>query len=309
MRIVYLGTPSFAVAPLAALAQRGEVVGVITKPDAASGRGKRLRPCAVAQKAEELELPLFKLDSMRTPEAARLLAELAPDLCVTVAFGELIPEGLLGLPPLGFINVHASLLPRWRGAAPVQRAILAGDEEAGVSIMRLAPELDAGPYCRQSATPVADKSADELLGELSTLGADDLIESLPEIASGRAVWTEQDAALVTYARKVAKADIALRPALAADECARRVRASSNSAPARAVVCGRSLRVVQARTVVGGEGLPAQGTVALTRKRLLLGCADGALELLAVKPDGGKQMPVGAFLAGLHQPDELTWWEV
>ena len=247
MRIVYLGTPSFAVAPLAALAQRGEVVGVITKPDAASGRGKRLRPCAVAQKAEELELPLFKLDSMRTPEAARLLAELAPDLCVTVAFGELIPEGLLGLPPLGFINVHASLLPRWRGAAPVQRAILAGDEEAGVSIMRLAPELDAGPYCRQSAT--------------------------------------------------------------ADECARRVRASSDSAPARAVVCGRSLRVVQARTVVGGEGLPAQGTVALTRKRLLLGCADGALELLAVKPDGGKQMPVGAFLAGLHQPDELTWWEV
>lgn len=303
MRAVFFGTPAFAAPALRALSQCAEVAAVYTKPDAASKRGKGLHPSPVADAAGELGLPVRKVASMRGDEVRAGFEELGADIAVVVAFGELIPAALLDLPRLGFVNVHASALPRWRGAAPVQRAILAGDSSAGVSIMRLEPTLDTGPYCAQALTPVGRKGAEELLAELGEAGARLLADVLPAIEAGTAVWTEQDPALVTYAEKIAKADVLLDPSLCADECDRRVRASSPAAPARAVVCGKPLTVLSA---AAADDAIAAGEVLVTKKRLVLGCSGGALELLEVKPDGKKAMPATAFLAGLRRDGDLAW---
>ena len=303
MRAVYLGTPEFAVPPLRALAQNHEVVGVFTKPDAVSGRGKKLRPNPVAQTADELGIPVFKVDSMRTPEVAAKLAELAPQIAVVVAFGEIIPEELLSVPEFGFVNVHASALPRWRGAAPVQRAILAGDEKAGVAIMRVEAGLDTGAYCKTTLTDVAEKGAAELLAELSELGASDLMDAIDEMARGELAWTEQDEALVTYAAKIEKPEVVLSPEASAAENLRRVQASSDSAPARCVVCGRPVRIMKA--TAAGDGLAA-GEVERTKKSLRLGCAEGSFKPLVVKPEGKREMELSAFLAGLPKDAPLAW---
>lgn len=308
MRVLYMGSPEFAVEPLRALAGRHEVVRVITRPDAASGRGRTLRPTPVARAAEALGLPISKPSSMRTAEAHEIVRAARADVGVVVAFGELVPADMLMIPRYGMLNVHPSSLPRWRGAAPVQRAILAGDETAGVSVMRVGEALDAGPYCCTSSVPLGHKGAGELLCELSKLGSECLLDALDRLSDGTLVWTIQDPEKVTYAEKVLKSDTALLPTLSAVECDRRVRASTDSAPARACVCGRSLRVISAEVEdAAGEGdLPAAGEVLRTRKGLVLGCAAGALRLLAVKPGGRREMPIGAFVAGLPADAPSEW---
>lgn len=301
MRVIFMGTPEFAVPSLVALDEAYDVVGVVTRPDAVRGRGKRLEPSPVKAEAQARDLRVIEANRI-TPEVLGVLSELDADIVCVAAYGCILPDSVLAMAPLGCVNVHASLLPRWRGAAPVQRAVLAGDERAGVSIMRVVHELDAGAYCAQASTEVADKPCAQLMAEVAELGARALVSSLADIEAGRATWTEQDASLVTYAHKVEKAEMRLDAADGWLENARRVQASTDAAPARCVVGGRGLRVL--RATAAGESVSA-GDVRVARGRVLLGCADGALELLEVKPDGKREMDARSWAAGLRV-DQIRW---
>ncbi len=305
MRVVFMGTPEFAVPSLQALVDAGhEVSLVFTRPDAVRGRGKKLMPSPVKQKAVELGVPVFETNRM-TDEAKAALAVAAPDVMCVVAFGCILPDDVLEMAPLGAINVHASLLPRWRGAAPIQRAILAGDAETGVSIMRVAHELDAGAWCAQVSCPVDEKSCAELTAELAEAGAKALVDALPTLADGTAEWHEQDPAGVTVAAKVRKDEMRLDPEDGVRANALRVQASSDMAPARLVVAGKGVRAMTARAC--DDSQVSKGVVEVRKKQVLLGCADGALELVSVKPDGKKEMPASAWAAGLR--GDLSWERV
>ncbi len=258
MRVVFMGTPDFAVPSLKALVAAGhEVPLVFTRPDAVRGRGRKLVPSPVKAAATELGLPVFETARM-TPEAKDALRAAAPDVICVVAYGCILPDDVLAAAPLGAVNVHASLRPRWRGAAPSQRSILAGEDVGG-------------------------------------------------LADGTVDWHEQDPAGVTVAAKVHQDEMLLDPAEPADVNARRVQASGETAPARALVAGKGVRVMAARVAAGDQaaaGLPAPGAVLALKKRVLLGCADGALEVIFVKPDGKKEMPVASWASGLR--GDLTW---
>lgn len=301
MRVIFMGTPEFAVPSLIALDEAYDVVGVVTRPDAVRGRGKRLEPSPVKAEAQARDLRVIEANRI-TPEVLGVLSELDADIVCVAAYGCILPDSVLAMAPLGCVNVHASLLPRWRGAAPVQRAVLAGDERAGVSIMRVVHELDAGAYCAQASTEVADKPCAQLMAEVAELGARALVSSLADIEAGRATWTEQDASLVTYAHKVEKAEMRLDAADGWLENARRVQASTDAAPARCVVGGKGVRVL--RATAASESVAA-GDVRVARGRVLLGCADGALELLEVKPDGKREMDARSWAAGLRV-DQIRW---
>ena len=202
MRVVFMGTPSFAVPSLKALAAAFDVVLVVTRPDAVRSRGKKLEPSPVKMAALELGLPVLETSRM-TPEVQDELRAQQADVFCVAAFGCILPTEVLTMAPAGCVNVHASLLPRWRGAAPIQRSILAGDDTTGVSIMRIGEGVDTGDYCAQASCSVAGKTADELTAELASLGGELLARTLPAIVDGTAVWQVQDEALVTHAAKIA----------------------------------------------------------------------------------------------------------
>ena len=305
MRIVFMGTPDFAVPSLRALAAAHDVALVLTRPDAVRSRGKKLEPSPVKAAALELGLPVLEAKRME-PEVVDALRAARADVFCVAAYGCILPDEVLTMAPLGCVNVHAALLPRWRGAAPIQRAVLAGDERAGVSIMRVVHELDAGAYCAQVSTEVADKPCADLMDELAELGGGALVEALRHIEDGAASWTEQDESLVTYAHKVEKAEMRLDPSDAALANARRVQASMDAAPARCKGAGKGGRVTRARRS-GGASLAA-GEVSVSHGRVLLGCADGSLEVLEVKPDGKREMGASAWAAGLRG-DGILWERV
>ena len=295
MRIVFMGTPDFAVPSLTSLVAAGnEVALVITRPDAVRGRGKKLEPSPVKAKALELGLPVIEANRM-APEVVEALQAARADIFCVAAYGCILPDEVLHMAPLGIVNVHASLLPRWRGAAPIQRAILAGDEVAGVSIMRIGHGVDTGAYCAQASTSVDGKHAEALTMELGELGG-------KLLADGSAVWTEQDESLVTHAAKISKQEMRLDPQMAALDCVRHVLASSDAAPARCVIAGKTVRVLDAAPADVSLG---EGAVAVKSKRVYLGLSDGAVELLDVKPDGKRAMAASAWAAGL-QGAVLTW---
>ncbi|MCI7219015.1 methionyl-tRNA formyltransferase [Parafannyhessea umbonata] len=304
MRIVFMGTPAFAVPSLRALAGAHDVRLVLTRPDAVRGRGKRLEPSAVKAAATELGIDVLETKRI-TDEVMDAIRAAEPDVIVVAAFGCILPDAVLEAAPLGCVNVHASSLPRWRGAAPIQRAILSGDARAGVSIMRVVHELDAGAYCRQADVEVGEKSCPQVMGELAELGARELLAALDQMADGTAVWVEQDESKVTYAKKIEKAEMLLDPAATALDNRRRVQTSLDAAPARMAVAGKGVRVLAAR--VAEEGV-AQGEVLVRHGRVIAGCADGAIELLRVKPDGKREMEASAWAAGLHQ-SQLAWEHV
>ena len=304
MRIVFMGTPEFAVPSLRALAGAHDVRLVLTRPDAVRGRGRRLEPSAVKAAATELGIDVLETKRI-TDDVMAAIRAAEPDVIVVAAFGCILPDAVLTAAPLGCVNVHASSLPRWRGAAPIQRAILSGDARAGVSIMRVVHDLDAGAYCRQADVEVGEKSCPQVMGELAELGARELLTALDQMADGTAEWVEQDESKVTYARKVEKAEMLLDPAATALDNRRRVQTSLDAAPARMAVAGRGVRVLAAR-VAGDEA--SQGEVIVRHGRVIAGCADGAIELLRVKPDGKREMEASAWAAGLHQ-SQLAWEHV
>lgn len=304
MRVVFMGTPDFAVPSLRELASRFEVVLVLTRPDAVRSRGKKLEPSPVKAAALELDIPVMEATRI-TQEVMDRLHEAEADIFCVAAYGCILPDEVLNMAPLGIVNVHASLLPRWRGAAPIQRAILAGDERAGISIMRIGHGVDTGAYCAQASCSVAGKTADELTAELAQLGADLLCDTLPALADGTAVWTEQDESLVTHAQKISKAEMRLDPQERALVNLRRVLASSDAAPARCIAAGKPVRIMRAVAADGDASMCAAGELVCQSKRVYIGCSDGVLEVTSVKPDGKRQMDASAWAAGLHG-DGLTW---
>lgn len=329
MHIVFMGTPDFAVPSLEKLAAKHSVDLVVTRPDAARGRGKKLLPSAVKARATELGLPVLEAARITQDVLERVASSAngsAPDVIVVAAFGCILPQALLDTPRLDCVNVHASLLPAWRGAAPIQRGILAGDPKLGVSIMRVVAALDAGPYCAQAFISREEQTAPELMGQLAELGATTLIGALEDICHGTAVWQEQDESQVTYANKISKSEMLLSPEVSAQQNRLRVQAAFDAAPARAQVGGKSIRVLDARAqkvsqlpeeltaTLTAESLAA-GSVLKLHKRIWLICAADAskqtptaLELLSVKPDGKREMPASAWAAGLKVPANkgLTW---
>lgn len=298
MRVVFMGTPSFAVPALKKLAAAHEVVLVLTRPDAVRSRGKRLEPSPVKSCALELGLPVLEAKRM-TDEVLDALRGANADVFCVAAYGCILPDEVLTMAPLGCVNVHASLLPRWRGAAPIQRCILAGDDETGVSIMRIGHGVDTGAFCAQASCTVAGKTADELTAELAELGGDLLVDTLPALADGTAVWTEQDESLVTHAAKIEKGEMRLDAADSVTDNLRRVLASSDAAPARCIVAGKPVRVLMAADARPDAPRVEAGSFTVASKRVFIGCSDGALEILSVKPDGKRAMDAQAWAAGLQ----------
>lgn len=295
-RIVFMGSPDFAVPSLQALARNYRVIGVVTQPDRPAGRSGMLSSPAVKQAALLMGIQVIQPEKIRLPEPMAILAAWAPDLIVVAAFGQILKANLLDLPPLGCINVHGSLLPRGRGAAPIQAAILAGDMETGITIMKMDAGVDTGPILSQRAIPIDPQdTADSLTHKLSALGADLLLETLPHYMRGKLVPKTQPEAGVTYAPMLKKEDGRLdfsQPALAVE---RRVRAMSPWPGGYFVFNGLPLKVLRAsviQTVTPGEGvrLVIEGFPAL-------GCGEGILRLDEVQPAGKRGMPGKAFLSG------------
>lgn len=313
MRIVFMGTPAFAAAILDDLAQQHEVAAVYTRPDAVRGRGRRLAPSPVKETALRHGIEVRTPRTLRDADVQRELAALEPDVICVAAYGAILPPEVLSIPAHGCLNVHASLLPRWRGAAPIERAILAGDRATGVCIMRMEEGLDTGAYCVCRRADVADKDAGELTDELADLGSHALLTALVHVEQGVADWKEQDEAQATYASKIEKGELDLSPADTAAMLVRKVRASSEAHPARAVVAGRAVTVRALREPADEEGrrLAAgmePGEARFAAKRLLLGASDGAVEALSLKPDGKQEMDAKAFAAGIQgfKADGSTW---
>jgi methionyl-tRNA formyltransferase len=293
VRTVYLGTSEFAVAVLEEVARsshRPELI--VTRPDRPRGRGRRLSPPPVAEQARRLGIDLIQPDDVNSEEARERIAAAAPEAVLICAYGAMIKEPLLSA--FEMLNVHPSLLPRWRGAAPVERAIEAGDEETGVTIMRPTAELDAGPLCLQRPEPIRpDDDYGTLGARLAALGGELLVEALDE----RPPFREQPDEGVTYAEKIDREDRRLDPAMPAADLERKVRALHPHIGAwLALPGGDRLGVRRARAALEGPE-PSPGELAAEDGRLLLGTGAGALELIEVQPAGGRAMQAAAWLRG------------
>ncbi len=298
LRTAFLGTSAFAAAVLERLADSDHRPAlVLTRPDRPQGRGRRLGSPPVAEVTRKLGIALEQPMSVSEPAARELIARVQPDVVVVCAFGALIKEPLLSEHEL--LNVHPSLLPRWRGAAPVERAIMAGDESTGVSIMRLTAGLDSGPVCLTATESIdAEDTYGSLAARLQKGGGELLVRTLDLIAAGESpVFVEQVQEGVTYAEKIGPEDRLLDPAKPAIELERVVRALHPHIGARlALADGTLLGVDAARVAMDQSTLPS-GVLAARGGRLLYGTADGALELTCVQPPGGRSMDAGSYLRG------------
>ncbi len=301
VKIVFMGSPDFSVPVLEALVKRAtqeapfEVVGVVTQPDRPAGRGQSLVPPAVKVAAERLGLPVLQPQKLRDPQAMEALRSWSPDLIVVAAFGQILRQEVLDMPKYGCINVHGSLLPRWRGAAPIQAAILAGDRETGITIMRMDAGIDTGPTLSRRSIPIAaDETAGTLFEKLAPLGAELLAETLPRYLAGELKPEQQSEEGATYAKMLKKEDGALDFSQTAVELERRVRAFSPWPGATLFYNGGPLKVHRA-TVVQGNYEPGKRFVA--EGNPAVGTREGALRLEEVQPAGKKPMSGKAFLAG------------
>jgi methionyl-tRNA formyltransferase len=292
LRIVYLGTSDFAAAVLARLANSSHrPVLVVTRPDRPRGRGRKIASPPVAVLARELGIELAQPETVNDDAALATIAAVEPEAVCVCAFGALIKEPLLSAYPM--LNVHPSLLPRWRGAAPIERAIMSGDERTGVSIMQLTEGFDSGPVCAQAAEPIGpDDTYGTLAPRLEILGAELLVRALDESPP----FDPQDEALVTYAAKIGPEDRELDPARPAVELERTVRALAPHIGAHVVLGdGQRLGVHEARVLEAGG--PPEGELSLDGRLPVLGCAQGALELVVVQPPGRRAMSGEDYLRG------------
>lgn len=297
MKIVFAGTPDFAVPSLRAAAQRHEVVAVYTQPDRPAGRGRGLTPSPVKLEAIARGIPVLQPDTLRSPQALQTLRALQPDLLVVVAYGLILPKAVLAIPTHGCWNVHASLLPRWRGAAPIQRAIEAGDSETGVCLMQMEAGLDTGPVLMSQRTPIGDsETGGQLHDRLAALGAQVLADGLGLLRAGiRPVPQPQPEAGVTYAHKLDKAQARLDWQQPAAQLARRVRAFNPWPIAEAVLAGERVRIHGAVALELAHA-QAPGTVlAASKQGIDIACGQGALRLRVLQREGGKAITAADYL--------------
>ncbi|MGH8616430.1 MAG: methionyl-tRNA formyltransferase [Burkholderiales bacterium] len=299
MRLVFAGTPAFAAAALEALAAAGHViVGVLTQPDRQAGRGLALRASAVKACAVARGLPVAQPASLREATAQAELARLAPDLMVVAAYGLLLPPAVLAMPRLGCVNIHASLLPRWRGAAPIQRALLAGDTETGITLMQMEAGLDTGPMLVHSRVAIdAEDTGGTLHDKLALQGAHDIVALLAR-PEGWPTPVPQDERQVTYAAKITARDAGVAWMEPAEQIARQVRAFDPAPGTVALLEGTPVKIWKARPVPASGPIVAPGTiVAITPEAIVVGCGTGALAITELQRAGGRRLSAPAFAAG------------
>ena len=298
LRLAFMGTPDFAVPALTALLAAGhEVVCVYSQPPRPAGRGHKLQPSPVQALAESRGIPVRTPKSLRTPEAQAEFAALGLDVAVVAAYGLILPVPVLTAPRLGCVNIHGSLLPRWRGAAPIHRALLAGDSETGITIMEMEAGLDTGPMLLKGAVPITSSStAAELHDALAALGARLIVEALEGLAAGRLKPEPQPAEGVTYAAKLEREEGRLDWSRPAAELERRVRALNPWPGVWFESAGERIKVLAAE-IAAGSGAP--GT--LLGDDFTVACGTGALRLTKVQRQGRAVVDGAAFLRGLHRP--------
>lgn len=295
-RVVFMGTPEFAVPSLRALMQAHEIVAVVTQPDRPAGRSRQLRMSPVKRLALEAGAPVMQPKRLRgNDDAIGRLAAIDADIFVVAAFGQILPQAVLDIPACGAINVHASLLPRWRGASPIQAAIRAGDANSGATIMLLDAGLDTGPILTQRAIPLAkDETGGSLHDQLARLGADLLAETLPAWLAGDIAPQEQDSALSTYAPQLKKADGEIDWTMTAHEIERQVRAYNPWPLAYSWWDGRRLAILDGRAT---DGQIAPGMVRRADAGVAIGAGAGCFAPSTAQLPGKKRLPISDFING------------
>ena len=299
-KLVFAGTPDFAVPGLRACIEAGEVVAVYTQPDRPAGRGRKLAPSPAKQAALAAGIPVEQPESLKTPEAQARLRDYAPDLMVVIAYGLILPRKVLTIPRLGCWNVHASLLPRWRGAAPIQRAILAGDAETGVCLMQMEPGLDTGPVLLSEATPIrADHTGGTLHDRLAEMGAQMLAAGLRHVIAGETLHaTPQPETGATYAHKLEKSEAELDFSRPAVELERKVRAFDPWPVAEAVLADERVRVWAASALpatLEHAGKSPGAIVSASKLGIDIACGEGVLRILKLQRASGRVVDAADYV--------------
>lgn len=296
MRLIFAGTPAFAATALSALHQAGHTIAlVLTQPDRPAGRGMKLTSSAVKQAAIQLGFPIAQPDSLKLETAQQALRDAQADAMIVAAYGLILPQAVLAIPTRGCLNIHASLLPRWRGAAPIQRALLAGDSETGITIMQMDAGLDTGAMLLQQSLRIENNdNAASLHDKLAALGATSIVEALARLDT--LTPEAQDNACATYAAKLTKAEAALDWQRPADELARCVRAYNPAPGAHTMHAGQVIKLWQAAVEASLSGSPGE-VLAADEHGIVVACGAQALRLLELQSAGGKRLSAAAFLAG------------
>ncbi|MBX6423548.1 methionyl-tRNA formyltransferase [Thermosulfurimonas sp. F29] len=297
-RVVFMGTPEFAVPALRGLLEREEVLAVVTRPDRPRGRGWKPRPSPVKEVARSAGLPVLEPERLRDPEFLESLRELAPDLVVVAAYGKILPREVLELPRFGCWNIHASLLPAYRGADPVRWALIRGERETGITIMQMDEGLDTGPILLQKVTPIGEEeTGGELYERLSRLGAVALIEALELHREGKLKPRPQPEEGASYAPPLKKEDARLDFSLSAGELAGRIRAFDPRPGAYTFLKGKLFKLFRPRALAGAAGVPPGTILGVEEGRLLVACGEGILAVEEVQLEGKKRLPVRDFVRG------------
>jgi methionyl-tRNA formyltransferase len=297
MNIIFMGTPDFSVPILQALAAQHEIVAVYCQPPRPAGRGKADRPSAVQLAAEALGLPVRYPVSLKGAQEQAEFAALGADIAVVVAYGLILPQAVLDAPRMGCVNIHASLLPRWRGAAPIHRAIMAGDAQTGICIMQMEAGLDTGPVLARAALDIGvSETTAELHDRLSALGADMIVQTLPRLPLPAEVQPEQG---VSYAAKIDKAEARVNWARPADEIARQINGLSPFPGAWVEIGGERVKLLRAAVANG------QGSVGAHLGGFVVACGAGAVQILEVQREGKRRSSADDYLRGASLPDVLT----
>jgi len=300
MRILFMGSPELAVPSFNAARATGRVVGVVTQPPKASGRGRKITPSPISREAAKWGITVMTPDTLRNPEIEVSLRNMEPDIIVVVAYGKILPANILTVPKLGCVNIHASLLPELRGAAPIQWALARGYRKTGVTLMQMDEGMDTGPILLQKATAIGpQETAGELGRRLARTGAELLHEGLPRLYRGELQPVDQDNDLATYAPLLTKADGLIEWSMSAEEIANRVRGFSPWPGTYTVWAGGRLLITRAQSREENHKT-VHGTVVSTGPEgFQVSCGSGTLEVLAVKPEGKREMEAGEYLSGYH----------
>jgi methionyl-tRNA formyltransferase len=297
LKIIFAGTPEFAVPALAALIEAGhKIVMVLTQPDRPAGRGMKLKASPVKLLAEQHELPIFQPQTLKDTAVQAQIEAVYADVMIVAAYGLIIPTTVLNMPKFGCYNIHASLLPRWRGAAPIHRSLLVGDTETGVTIMEVVPALDAGAMVSRGVVPITEHDTTQTLHDaLSQTGADLMVQAMAQLeAAGSLPATPQDESLVTYAHKLEKSEAAIDWQKSALEVSRQVRAFNPFPVAQGVLKGEVCRIWMA-TAKDGEA--KAGEIVSVHDGVTVGCGNGLLHITEMQAPGGKRLSAQAFVQG------------
>ncbi|KMJ46781.1 methionyl-tRNA formyltransferase [Xenorhabdus khoisanae] len=297
LRIIFAGTPDFAARHLTALlSSQHQVVGVLTRPDKPAGRGKKLTPSPVKVLAEEHDIPVFQPTTLRTEESQQWVIEQQADIMIVVAYGLILPQTVLDIPRLGCLNVHGSLLPSWRGAAPIQRSIWAGDQETGVTIMQMDAGLDTGDMLLKAICPIKNEDTSARLYEkLANIGPEALLDTLTLIISGKCQPEAQDSSLATYAEKLSKDEAKMDWNLPAIQLERCVRAFNPWPMSFFLIDDHPIKIWQAEAITEQTDQAPGTIISADKKGIQIATADGILNITQLQPPGKKAMPAADLL--------------